>query len=74
MLKTILDIAVIGLLALALFTHLVRLINLIFKTNFLGRFGLGSNSHPTRMQLILYYLLVVFVCLYAIGGKMEWVL
>jgi|GEM_PF-5910884 hypothetical protein len=70
MLKTILDIAVIILLALALATHLVRLINLVFKTNFLGRLGLGWNTKPTKTQLILYYILVVLVCVYAIRGKM----
>ena len=71
MLKQFIDWVIIFLVALAGFIHLLRLIFLVFKPRILKRFDFISNPVPTKINLVLYYILVTGICIYVIHMKLT---
>ena len=69
MFKQCTDLLVIILLSIAGITHLLRLIYLIFTPKFLEKIKLIANVIPSKTQLILYYILTIAICIYAINIK-----
>jgi hypothetical protein len=71
MFKHIIDIVVIALLAIAGFTHLLRLINLIVKPELFEKYKFISETTPSKAQLAVYYLLTLAVCISAVLFKIS---
>lgn len=71
MLSLFLDLVIISLVTLAGLVHILRLIYLIFKPRILKRFNFISNPVPSRTNLVLYYILVIGVCIYAFSFKLN---
>jgi hypothetical protein len=70
MLKQFMDLIVITLLSIAGLTDLLRLIYLIFKLKIFDKFTFISNAVPSKSQLMLYYILTIVVCIYAVNIKL----
>jgi hypothetical protein len=47
------------LLSIALITHILKLVYLLFKPIFMSRYKYFSNINPTKTDLILYYILTI---------------
>lgn len=71
MIKQFMDFAIITLLCIAGFTHLLRLLYLIFRPRILERITFVARTEPSKTQLALYYLLTIIVCAYAITYKLN---
>ncbi len=71
MLKQITDILIIGLNAIAVLTHVLKLIYIIFQPKILEKIKFISNRNLTKNQLLLYYLLTILVCIYVINLKLS---
>lgn len=71
MIKQIMDSIIIFLIALAGFTHFLRILYLIFKPGILKRISFISNPIPGKISLLLYYLLVIGACIYALNVKFN---
>lgn len=68
MLKTFADYFIIFLVALAAITHILKIIYVLFKPGFMDKIKYISNL-PGKTLLLLYYILVVGVCVYVIYLK-----
>lgn len=69
MIKHILDSIIILLLVTTGLMHMLRIIYVFFKPAFLKKYLFLQN--PSKVQLILYYLLVIMVSIYGIIYKIE---
>jgi hypothetical protein len=49
------------LVSIALITHILKLVYMLFKPIFMTRYKYFSNINPTKTDLILYYILTI-VC------------
>ena len=47
------------LLSIALITHILKLVYLLFKPISMSRYKYFSNINPTKTDLILYYILTI---------------
>ncbi len=71
MLKQITDFFIIALNAIAVLTHVLKLIYIFFEPKILGKIKFISNRDISKSQLILYYLLTILVCIYVIDIKLS---
>ena len=71
MVKQIVEIFIIALLSIAGLSHLLRLVYLFFKPRILKRIDYISNPVPGKLDLALYYILVVGISIYAINLKLN---
>jgi hypothetical protein len=61
----------IGLIAVSALTHLLKVVYLLFKPEFLKPYKVFSNVHLSKTSLLLYYLLTIAVSLFAIAHKVK---
>ncbi len=54
------------LLSIALITHILKLVYLLFKPIFMTRYKYFSNNNPSKIDLFLYYILTIGCCYYVI--------
>jgi hypothetical protein len=66
MIKNIAHYVSLILLSLALITHFFKAIYLFYKPMFLQKIKYLSNDIPSRLDLVLYYILTMGACYYAI--------
>lgn len=69
MFKYIMDWLLIILLGLGMVTHFFRLIYALFKPKILEKYTFLYN--PNKVQLILYYILVIAICYNSILYKLS---
>ena len=71
MLKQFMYVLEIGFFSIGAFTHLGRLIYLLFKPKILDKFTFITNTTPSKTHLMLYYVLVIGVLVYIIDSRLE---
>ena len=57
---------IVFLLLLAVVTHVLKILYLLFRPKWLSRFKYFADTSPGRTQLLLYYILTVAVAAYAL--------
>lgn len=70
MLYKLVDLSIIILLCVAGVTHILKLINIFYQPKLFKRLKFLS-LEPSKIQLILYYLLTILVCSYGIFQKIN---
>lgn len=66
MLKNLANYTSLFLLSLAFLTHMLKLIYMFYKPDFLKRIKYFSNDVPSKTDIALYYVLTIGVSYYAI--------
>ena len=66
MLKEIMDYSFLFFVLIGLITHVLKLIYLFFKPAYMSKFQYFSNETPSKLDLILYYILTIGCCFYII--------
>ncbi len=59
------------MLSITLITHILKLIYMLFKPNFIARSKYFSNINPTKTDLILYYILTIGCSFYIIWKQFN---
>ena len=66
MIKNILNYISLILIFIALITHIIKFIYLIFKPVSFSKIKFISNAIPSKTELALYYILTIGCCYYSI--------
>jgi hypothetical protein len=59
------------LLSIALITHILKLVYMLFKPIFMSRYKYFSNINPSKTDLILYYILTIGCSFYIIRKQFN---
>jgi hypothetical protein len=59
------------LLSIAIITHILKLVYLLFKPIFMTRYKYFSNINPSKTDLILYYILTIGCGFYIIWKQLN---
>ena len=59
------------LLSIAIITHILKLVYLLFKPIFMTRYKYFSNKNPSKTDLILYYILTIGCSFYIIWKQFN---
>jgi hypothetical protein len=59
------------LLSIALITHILKLVYMLFKPIFMTRYKYFSNINPTKSDLFLYYILTIGCSSYIIWKQFN---
>ena len=70
MIKQFMEWVIIALISLAAISHLLRIVYLIFKPKAMQKIDFFSKP-PNKGMLLLYYILVVGTCIYALDIKLN---
>lgn len=70
-LKLIIEFNWIILLSVAIFTHFVKIMYLIFKFNFLKKYEIFTNKNISDFQLGMYYVLTILVLINVVLKKLN---
>ena len=57
--------------SIALITHILKLVYMVFKPIFMSRYKYFSNINPTKTDLILYYILTIGCSFYIIWKQFN---
>jgi hypothetical protein len=66
MMKILTHYTLLFFVMIVLTTHILKLIYVFYKPNFLSKYKYFSNEIPSKNNLILYYILTITVCYYII--------
>ncbi len=67
MFKNISNYFILSVLILSIVTHVLRILYLFFEPQFLKKYKVISDRTPTKVKLILYYVLTVGVSVYVVN-------
>ena len=70
--EKLINYIVIILLSIAVITNLLRLIYLLLQPSFLKKYKFIANLTPSKSQLILYYVIVIIMCVYGLKNKIGY--
>jgi hypothetical protein len=59
------------LISIALITHILKLVYLLFKPMFMNKYKYFSNNKPSKIDLILYYILTIGCSFYIIWKQIN---
>lgn len=59
------------LISIALITHILKLVYLLFKPMFMNKYKYFSNNNPSKIDLILYYILTIGCSFYIIWKQIN---
>ena len=59
------------LISIALITHILKLVYLLFKPMFMNKYKYFSNNNPSKIDLILYYILTIGCSCYIIWKQIN---
>ncbi len=59
------------LISIALITHILKLVYLLFKPMFMNKYKYFSNNNPSKIDLILYYILTIGCSFYIIWKQFN---
>lgn len=59
------------LISIALITHILKLVYLLFKPIFMTKYKYFSNNNPSKIDLILYYILTIGCSFYIIWKQFN---
>ena len=59
------------LISITLITHILKLVYLLFKPMFMNKYKYFSNNNPSKIDLILYYILTIGCSCYIIWKQIN---
>ena len=59
------------LISITLITHILKLVYLLFKPMFMNKYKYFSNNNPSKIDLILYYILTIGCSFYIIWKQFN---